>query len=87
MADTEKSEHETKISAKSTQISDRKRFFPTEQIPRLSHTDPLANELIAQEVLCSININNKRVMKVKTNVIWIGVEIFNFLIYLLQLLE
>ncbi|XP_067927867.1 hypoxia-inducible factor 1-alpha inhibitor-like [Watersipora subatra] len=29
--------------------SDRKRFFTTETIPRLSHEDPRANELIAQE--------------------------------------
>lgn len=28
----------------------RKRFFPTEAIPRLHYNDPKANELISQEV-------------------------------------
>lgn len=54
MADTEKSKTSAPPSSPSSKRSEyqgRKRFFPTEQIPRLSHTDPLANELISQEVI------------------------------------
>lgn len=52
MADTEKSKKSSPSSpsSKRSEHPGKKRFFPTEQIPRLSHTDPLANELIAQEV-------------------------------------
>jgi len=47
MAD--KKDHEKK-SSPMQENPPRKRFFKTEPIPRLSHNDPLANELISQEV-------------------------------------
>ena len=50
MADSEKSERAPKNGSKSSSTSERKRFYTTQPIPRLSHTDPLANELISQEV-------------------------------------
>lgn len=51
MADSsDKSEHATKSSGKPTQTPERKRFYKTEPIPRLSYTDPRADELISQEV-------------------------------------
>lgn len=37
-------------TTKRSEASARKRFFPTEEIPRLHYSDPLANELISQEV-------------------------------------
>ena len=49
-------------SSKRSEPNARKRFFSTESIPRLSHTDPLANELIAQEVNVIIIFNETQLI-------------------------